>query len=187
MTTYKPGLCVKFSYKVQNYEFSKSRSTDATSFSMKQERESATIYCSQEVEQGSSFQTTSFEWSWAIKECGNFFICIYIFNLFLTQPAPTWPRNVVSKSHTQMTLTWVSAAIIRVHKYWRTSSLLRKYHSSLEQGGSGGKLSSTGAQCPGMPGESWTALTQSVGMCPAAKPSCTYPLRRKRNLTLKGH
>lgn len=80
MTTFcgtKPGLCVKFSYKVQNYEFSKSRSTDGTSFSVKQERESATIYCSQEVEQGSSFQTTSFEWSWATKECGNFFICIY--------------------------------------------------------------------------------------------------------------
>lgn len=33
--------------------------------------------CSQEIEQGSSFQNISFEQSWATKECGNFFICIY--------------------------------------------------------------------------------------------------------------
>lgn len=50
------------------------------------------------------------------------------------------------------------------------------------------KLSSTGAECSGMPGESWKALTQSVCMCPAAKPSCTYPLRSfdiKRPLSLE--
>lgn len=39
------------------------------------------------------------------------FLYMYtFFNLFLTQPDTTWHRNVASKSHTQMSLTWVSAA-----------------------------------------------------------------------------
>lgn len=117
-------------YKIMNSQ-KKGRSTDATSFSVKQERE----HCSQEMEQGSSFQTTSFEWSWAIKECGNFFICIHFSICFwhnqIQLGTGTWRAKVTPKC------LWRESVqpIIHVHKYWRISSLLRKYHSSLEQGG----------------------------------------------------
>lgn len=108
------------------------------------QKESARTYCSQDLKQVSPFQTTSVEWNWQSEKNMELLGCfVLFFNLFLTQLAPTWQRNAVSKSHTQMTLTWVRVVNIHVHKDRRTSSLLKNDHCSLQLGGEGGKLSST--------------------------------------------
>lgn len=112
-------------------------------------------------------------------------VFLEFFNLFLTQPAPTWQRNVVSKSHTQMTLMWVRVANIHVHNHTRTSSLLRNGHFSYSKVGKEASWAAQGAESSDMPGESWDALVQSGDACPAGNPSCTYLLRRIRSFDMK--
>lgn len=97
------------------------------------------------------------------------------FEVILFVLAPTRQRNVVSKSHTQMTPRWVRVANIHVHNHTRMSSLLGNDHSSLQQGGEGDELSSTGVKCSGCPeraGRHWHSLGMHAQLVIQVVPIC---------------